>query len=160
MKKEEFFDMVFGQFGFGVLQDMANVMKIMIESEVTIEELIAWVKQTHANQNSMLFEYSKRRYLAYLDYKLNSRRCPDCGDIMRAMPVNTGPGDQVGGNYQTVWMCLSKENCGLCEYSEKSILEENILHGLIEANVDPRSSKRKKERSNRYVQPKKYNPRS
>ena len=55
--------------------------------------------------------------------------CPECGELMGLWRVNSGPRDQVGGDFKTQWVCSDEETCGYQgDYSELTIKEQIKKH--------------------------------
>ena len=51
-------------------------------------------------------------------------KCPECGAGFRLAPVNTGPRDQVGGDYHSQWYCTKCNNSVFNKETVQEILEQ------------------------------------
>jgi len=47
-----------------------------------------------------------------------ARHCTDCGGVMKLHPVNTLPGNQVGGSHKSQWWC---PKCDISFYNPQSV---------------------------------------
>ena len=57
-------------------------------------------------KEELLLEDIRRQEKTLAKNKKNIKRCPKCRGIMRCHPVNTSPGDQIGGNWKSQWLCI------------------------------------------------------
>ena len=71
------------------------------------------------------------KYKEILDDQPDELRCPECGNITNVYSVNSGPRDQVGGNYRSVVSCFNFMDCGWEEYSDKKASSMLSIRGKI-----------------------------
>lgn len=61
---------------------------------------------------------------AQAEYVKKARKCKKCKAVMYCYPVNSEEGDQVGGNWKSVWIC-GNTDCLNEEYSLNDVETEN-----------------------------------
>jgi len=82
-------------FSFGLIQDCANLMKMLIENGKNINDLFDYVenkKRATARKNDII-------------YNGIDKECEDCGEKMFFAPVNTGKRDKTDDGSTFVWTC-------------------------------------------------------
>jgi hypothetical protein len=111
-------------YGFGLIQDAANILRQMIEDNVSLHDFVGMVDQRIQQGKWQFVEAKKHQDKVMKNLKMNSRRCEECGNLMNLIAVNDIPARQVGGNYQSAWQCINMLSCGHEVYSERSLEEE------------------------------------
>jgi len=94
-------DKIANVFGMGRIQDLLTLLTLLVESGHTINDLRLYIEEQAADRvaRRMDEEAFQRAFTE------KAERCPACGAPMNLAPVNTGPRDQVGGNYRSQWVC-------------------------------------------------------
>jgi len=57
---------------------------------------------------------------AQIEYETKAKKCPNCGNAMKCYPVNTKPGNQVGGNWKSQWRCIP------CDFNKFSLNSREV----------------------------------
>lgn len=129
-------------FGFGQIQDAANLISVLKKRGVSIDEFMDWVRymqlpSTRAVHNQLSKEKTNTSYI-----------CPDCGLPLLISEVNTAPCNNIGGDYRTVLYCYDDIGCSFDMYSNNSIKYWNYLSeeiGISEPEKQEHSSKQSSE---------------
>ena len=103
-------------FGYSKIQDLYSMILFFERAGITIEEFKEWIEY---RQKTIMKEEQEHR----ANLKKAGFACPDCGQLMKAFPVNENDYDMVGGDYKSQVICPDVINCGHVEYSEKSLEE-------------------------------------
>lgn len=97
-------------FNLSQLQDFKTVTKILIKLNISLQQYIEFVETKIDN---------------IVISRPVIRKCSNCGQILRLMPVNFSKSTQTGDNSKSVWFC---PNCLLEKYSPKTVQE--IMRGI------------------------------
>lgn len=87
------------------LQELRTLYVHLKRHNRTMEEFVDFVEERRkqsleAKAKASAFSKRLRQY---------GLHCPKCSAPMTPFPVNTGPRDQIGGNYKTQWICPRAE---------------------------------------------------
>lgn len=92
-------------FGFGRIQDLLTLLDLLAANGYSLEDLTRYRDERIADRVARQKEQE-----AFLEaFTRRAKRCPECGAAMNLAPVNAGPRDQVGGGYQSQWICPNGE---------------------------------------------------
>jgi len=103
-------------FRFGVVQDCGTLIKLLLDSDVTIEAFLNWLEEEKRR-----YKPPPRSRVPRPPREVLKRKCPSCGKWLHLAEVNHSPRCRVGGDYKSQWFC---PNCWWDEYSKKDIREE------------------------------------
>jgi len=94
-------DRALAVFGRGHLQDLLTLSDHLRSLGLTMEDarrhldrLRGANRQAERHRRRMMYAYARR-----------AKACPACGAPMSLYPVNSGPRDQVGGDWRAQWLC-------------------------------------------------------
>jgi hypothetical protein len=124
----------------GFLRDVVNILRLLKQAGNTMDDFLAYAEKNFHEKEIMAFERQKQFELARNKYRANARRCV-CGEIMRLASVNDRPGNQVGGNYKSQWVCPAAHTCGESVYSENDVEVEAMKYGISDLLPSKRQSK-------------------
>lgn len=110
-------------FGFGILQNMVNVMTSLekrgVAEEDVKEVVIAYVAKKRAElekkQQIVQDEQNKKQ----VTYENKAPKCPKCGAPLMLRPIKAPKGIQNKKGYKSVWYCINEETD--CVYEKYSL---------------------------------------
>jgi len=115
-------------FDFARIQEYYGLMVLLKDLEISDDEFQAWVRymriEGHDNGPA-----SREKVQSYY--------CPDCGDKLTLMPVNSKSCTNVGEDYKSMFSCDNQMECGYSRYSIESVgtwlstLTEMSKHGAM-----------------------------
>jgi hypothetical protein len=124
-------------FGLGRIQEYRGLMVTLKALEISDDEFRDWVD----------YATSPERYRANLSrskrFKGKHYFCPDCGDMMHVLAVNTMPCNNVGEDYKSMFSCHDVAGCGYSRYSNKPVSEWREL--LYQVSAEDSNGKMVKE---------------
>jgi len=87
------------------------------------EEFLSYMKDINLRRQKYEVEQAK----LISEYIKRAKKCPKCGNAMKCYPVNTKPGNQVGGNWKSQWRCIP---CDFNDFSLNDYKVELKNHGV------------------------------
>lgn len=111
------------------LRPMPERIRTKLEkSNITWEQFIDWIEMVrHMRLPDEIVVNDNRE-----------RACPECGQPMKQWPVNSHAGDQVGGDWKSMW------NCKYCGYDE---LDPSMIPTkVVKTTKTPRKAQKPKSR--------------
>ena len=108
-------------FTLGFRQDFVNFVAFLEKNNISIEDHAALVNR---EKELFLAHQKAERHSRKVQRRIAQKfpKCKVCKAQMIPQPVNSEPGDQVGGNWQSILLCTNQE-CFETELSGKSIAE-------------------------------------
>ena len=91
--------------------------------------LILWLQKNNKSiaefldYASMIKEATRKHYEAMKLFK-ESLACPDCGKLLRIVPVNVSASTRVSEEFNCVVFCPDWKNCGYERYSTRTAQKE------------------------------------
>lgn len=107
-------------FTFGQLQDISTLLKHLEKNNVSIEAFIDYIEEQKKEKVKAEKQNKEQGKKDKAQWDKNALKCSECKTTMNLYPVNFTPRDQVGGDFNSQWLC---PNCGYEEYSTKTIRE-------------------------------------
>ena len=105
-------------FSLGTLQSIATLLKYLKKTDTSIEDFIKFVEEEKAEFIKNTELYKKQHAQSVEAWKKVALKCSECGATMNLFPVNTHKGNQVEGDFKSMWMC---SKCWHEEYTEKTV---------------------------------------
>lgn len=102
------------------LRHTVQIMDRLALEERTLDDLRAYLEEEKQVRIKRDLHRQKRRRKAKAK-AAGAEICKVCGKAMMLSEVNSGPGDQVGGEWKSQWYCVF---CDESKFSEKSLTEE------------------------------------
>lgn len=102
--------------GLGRKQDLGTLLIHLRDNEVTTDEIIDYIEGLKKNIRAKQKEASEKQ-IRWYEVAL---KCPVCGKIMRLIPINTTPSNQVNENLHSLWFCVG---CDYEQYNIKTVEE-------------------------------------
>lgn len=135
-KRYETMTTMLDAFDFARIQEYYGLMILLKDLEISDDEFQAWVRYMRIEGNRVGPAHKK---------KVQSYYCPDCGDKLTLMPVNTKSCTDVGEGYKSMFSCDNQMECGYSRYSEDTV--EKWLETLTDMSKHGAMSKMKNEAS-------------
>jgi len=108
-----------------VLQECRNLIINLRQNGRGMDEFLKYMEglDLHARQREQEQQQSKA------EYARKAPKCPKCQGVMYCYPVNTGPEDQIEGDWKSYWLCGNPE-CGHDIDSLNDVTTEMKKYGL------------------------------
>ena len=120
---------ILAAFKQGNIQDALTMMDLISAHGYSLDDLRDHVENLRASMIAKAkTESSMLR--AFID---KAPRCGECGQPMNLFPVNSGPRDQVGGDWKSQWVCM----CGEAVYNTESPAEVLEALGITQTAEKP-----------------------
>lgn len=104
----------------GMIQDAVNMHDHLVAHGKTFEDV-----REHLSRAT---KYVAADVKAREEWLSRLPKCPDCEAPLNPYPINTSPGNQVGGSFKSMWMC--SKWCGYEKYNNTTVQEELKKHDL------------------------------
>lgn len=111
-------------FGFGNAQTCSHIMAALAKTGISNGDFLAWMEGKILEIKLKVTESKKYKDDLRNQFRQHSRRCPECGGQVNIFPINTAKGNQVPGDYRSLWYCSEILKCGFEEYSIRTVDEE------------------------------------
>ena len=105
-------------YNFALMQDFLVVWDVLNNQNISPDDLRKYIEEKKAN--------IMRADKTVKKWENTAPKCPECGGPLVVRPVNTSPGNQVGGDSRFQFSCLNPE----CLYEEFIIDKPEVIHEI------------------------------
>ena len=102
-----------------LMRDFVTFLKVLKEKEIPLETAVNMIVAMKIREQRIIAANNELRK----EWESTALKCDKCGKPMGLAPVNSSPGNQVGGKYKSQWFCPNIVECGHYILSRKGISE-------------------------------------